>query len=862
MSRKERDAILAAWFPFSFVDNWPEIKLDSATSPRTSSHEQTVSRPLVLLAAALTCGVVADAWLDLPLTCWLLALGILLTGWLGTWIARRDAWGSIVLLLAVASLGGGWHHSYWNFYPSTELSLSLTPQKQPIALQGWVTDYPRFLPAPSDPSPYEFQRPNQWKVPFRVTMVRSGTTWETVSGETDIYVSGDKLSVGPGESITVFAQATRPEEVLNPGEFNFANWSRSRRRRILLRCNFPECLQPNGQASQASIWDPIQVWRQLIDGKLTAAIPPSLNGLAETIFLGRRERLDDATDDAFRQTGTVHILALSGLHLGILAFVAYHLLRWIPAPIWFPGLALLLLTIGYVLLVDARPPIVRASILVATFCLATILFRRHAFWNTLALAWIVVVCWNPTEIFQAGTQLSFVAVATLAWLANVQRQFRRVDPLTKLIAETRPWPIKLFHKSGRLIGLTLVASLVVWLITLPLVLIHFHTASPWTIVLSPILGVLMTFALIGIVVLLGAAIAVPFLTPDFSQFLSLPLAGLEGLVTLTQQHAQLTIWTAGPALWWVIGFYVGLGLMAFLIACRGFPRRWAVALAACWLAVGFGQGIVQTQTSQAREDLVCTFVSVGHGTCVLVELPGGQNLLYDCGRLGSPRRATESLSAVLWDKGISHLEAVIISHDDADHFNGLPGILDRFSVGAVYCSELMVKTPGHLAATLLDDIRARNIPLRTLSAGKRLKTHPDVDLLVLHPTRKGVLGRDNANSLVVLVEYQGRRILLPGDLESPGTEVVALEQPIDCDVVMAPHHGSQRSNPELFYAWCHPEWIIVSSGSPNVASHEAGKGSPRWLNTAAAGRIEIRLPGNGGPLAIQSLRPGTSNLRD
>lgn len=846
----------------SFVDKRLEIKLDSAASARTSIRERTVSRPLVLLAPALTVGVVLDAFFDLPLGGWLFTLWLLMASWLAAFFFRRDAAGSVALLLAVASFGGLWHHVYWNIYHANELSLSLTPQKQPMALRGWVTDYPRFLPAPLDRSPYEFELPNQWKVPFQITTVRNGTTWETATGETEIYVSGDELSLRPGESITVFAQATRPGGALNPGEFDFAKWSRGRRRGIMLRCNFPECLQPTGQPRQLSFWNPIQAWQQFIDEKLSAAVPPHLEGLAETVFLGRRERLKDATDDAFRQTGTVHLLALSGLHLGILALIAYQMLRWIPAPVWFPGLALLVLTVGYVLLVDARPPIVRAAILVGTVCLGTMLYRRHSFWNTLGLAWIVVICWNPTEIFQPGTQLSFVAVATLAWLASMQRHFRTVDPLKKLIAETRPMPIKLLKRARNILGMAAVASMAVWLTTLPLVLVHFHTASPWTILLSPILGVFMTLSLLGIVFLIGVTIVTPLAASVVSPTLSWPLSGLEQIVTLTQEHARLTFWTAGPSMWWVIGFYVLLGMLAVLIVCRGLPLRWGMTTLAIWLAIGFGQTIVITQQSATRDEVICTFVSVGHGTCALLELPDGKNLLYDCGRLGSPSRATESLSSVLWEKGISHLEAVIISHDDADHFNGLPGILERFSVGTVYCSELMTKTSGHLAATLMEDFEARKIPVRTLSAGNRLKTHPDVHLTVLHPTRKGVLGRDNANSLVLLIEYQGRRILLPGDLESPGTEAVVLEQPIDCDVVMAPHHGSKRSNPVQFYAWCQPEWIVVSSGSPDIENPTTGEGSPIWRNTATGGRVEIRLTADGQLPQVKSWLPASPKLRN
>src|SRR5690606_29944679 len=169
-------------------------------------------------------------------------------------------------------------------------------------------------------------------------------------------------------------------------------------------------------------------------------------------------------------------------------------------------------------------------------------------------------------------------------------------------------------------------------------------------------------------------------------------------------------------------------------------------------------------------------------------------------------------SAVLWSRGITHLDAVVLSHADADHYNALPELLRRFSVGVVYVSPVMFHREPESVLALRKAIEEHGIPLKTIDSRQTLRLSGDARCRVLHPPRRGVPGSDNANSIVLALEYAGRRILLPGDLETPGLEDVLEEEPLPTDVVMAPHHGSARSNPRGFAAWATPAWVVISGG--------------------------------------------------
>jgi competence protein ComEC len=331
--------------------------------------------------------------------------------------------------------------------------------------------------------------------------------------------------------------------------------------------------------------------------------------------------------------------------------------------------------------------------------------------------------------------------------------------------------------------------------------------------------------------------------------LALPLAWvcnaslglIQWLVETAHSLPGSHFWVPGPSNWWLIVFYAAIGLAAAFPRLR--PRlRWSAALVAVWIAVGLCVPLFRGRPAQ----LNCTFLSVDHGLATMIELPSRAVMLYDAGRLSSPESATEAVSGALWSRGLTHIDAVVLSHADADHYNALPGLLERFSVGVVYVSPVMFDKERAGIRMLKAAIERAGVPIREIHAGDCLPGGDGCRLFVLHPPEQGMLlATDNANSIVLDVEYRAKRILLTGDLEPPGLNEVVAEEKLHCDVLLAPHHGSRQSDPAKLAAWSKPDWLVISGGrklvnpQPTIAAYRA-VGS-ECLQTCRRGAIRIHV---------------------
>jgi competence protein ComEC len=268
-------------------------------------------------------------------------------------------------------------------------------------------------------------------------------------------------------------------------------------------------------------------------------------------------------------------------------------------------------------------------------------------------------------------------------------------------------------------------------------------------------------------------------------------------------------WLPAPPAWWVLIFYAVMAATLFL------PQgRTVSSLRLGWIA-GWLVIALMLATAAAEMDagsIEATFVDVGHGTCVVMRFAEDEVWLYDCGRLGNDTGSSRGIDVALWSLGVTGLQGVYLSHADADHFNALPGVLKRFSVAEIITPPGMLDEPEPALRKVRDAIHDSGAVVRELASGAQWTCRGHA-VSVLHPPPERLSGSDNANSLVLRIDCGGKTLLLPGDLEPPGTRMlIRAQRPPPGGVLMAPHHGSLRMDAASVLQWSRPGETIVSGG--------------------------------------------------
>jgi competence protein ComEC len=304
-------------------------------------------------------------------------------------------------------------------------------------------------------------------------------------------------------------------------------------------------------------------------------------------------------------------------------------------------------------------------------------------------------------------------------------------------------------------------------------------------------------------------------------------------------------WLPAPPTAGVMVFYAVLAASLWWrrgIAVFCFRLVWIIG----WILIAHW---ICTQPAALPQDTIeATFVDVGHGTSVVLRFGRDDVWLYDCGRLGNDTGSSRDIDAALWSLGVCRLQGIFLSHADADHYNALPGLLRRFTAAQIITPPGMLqKREGTLAAAR-QAIQRAGVPLRELCRGDQIVT-PRSKLNVRHPPGQRLPGSDNANSLVLQIDHAGKTLLLPGDLEPPGTQMLINQpRPPAGGVLMAPHHGSVAKESRAVLQWSRPRETVVSGGRRamrmEVEEMLAITGSGVFV-TAKVGAIRVRLDPNG-----------------
>ena len=814
---------------------------------KSKSRQNVVGRlvpivkvPFLLPLLAAVAGIVVDRLLSFSMLHWFTgSIAFSALAWAGILFDKRKA-NIVFLSMATVCIFASWHHRCWSMFPIDEVAFVAsddpTADDIPICVEVIARSQPQIVRAVDDPFSTV---PSSDRTVFsaEVQQIRSGRQWRPASGLTRITVLGHLTNVGVGDRIRLFGAIRQISGPMNPGERDFQKFARADRRLCQIHTIYPDCVT---MLAKKTSGPKLQIVRTHFSATLAKFLNPRNQALISALLLGIRDGLPESTKEAFFRTGTMHLLAISGLHIGILAWAFFFFARRDILPYRFVLLFAMLAMLLYALLAESRPPVLRATILVQVVCLSWLARRRMNAFNSLALAGLILLALNPAEIFRIGTQLSFLAVFSLCVLARVFVPTIVEDPLDRLINRTRPIHLKILHRFRRKLAALVIASLVVWLVTLPLSMYYFHLVTPLAVFLNVILLPLVAACLMSA---LGLILAADLFIP-----LATVLAGacnlcsdlLQSTVNVALQLPISHFWVPGPHLFWLLLFYAAAAVCCF---AKWRPnRRWTFLLIGFWHLLPLVVDMAESRTSD--ESVECTFVCVGHGTAALIELPGNKHMLYDCGHLGKAKTGVEAVSAVLWSRGVRHLDAIVISHADADHYNALPGIIDRFSIGTIYVGEQMFNQSSAQLDILQSTIKANRIPLKTVTQDIMFSLeHAEAGLSIIHPPAGSDFGSDNANSLVMLAEFQDKRLLLSGDLEKDGLESMTMLPALRCDVLMAPHHGSPNSFPRRMLDWTNPSYVVISADNNKYPIQESryGETGATLFHTGVHGAVTVRM---------------------
>ncbi len=620
--------------------------------------------------------------------------------------------------------------------------------------------------------------------------------------------------------------------------------------------------------------------------------------ILKAVLIGIRSGISSETNDLFAATGLSHLLAISGLHVGIVAACAFFLFYRLAAffkPLllraWGKKAAALLTLVpvfGYGLLAGMSPSTQRAVLMATIVLLGLLVERDHEPFNTLALAAWGILIVHPPALFSISFQLSFASV--LAILAG-----------TTLLLPHLPKPLGWRER----LLLPIFVSACATIGTLPLVMFYFQRVSIVGLAANAVVVPMMSLLVIPIG-LMGGAVHLLHL-PGASLFFGVACHLLDVVLQLVRWLAAIpwaSIVTIRPTVFELVWFGALLGLSFRTLRLRAFSRRskhcadrgdfqkgafsfpsvetnppgakpqnlflrwaWVVVIVVGIADVGFWLNERFLHT-----DLRVTVLDVGQGLSLLVEEPGGRVMLIDGGGLPDSTAFDTGRNIVapaLCARKILSIDRVVLTHPDSDHLNGLLYVLSHFSVGELWTNGRSSPDPAY--ERFRDIVHRKSIPLVegdtvptvvNESGITMVRLHPDPAFLPPQPPRKSP--DTNNFSLVLSLRMGEIGFLFPADIEKPAESwlVAHAAGRLGSTVLVAPHHGSKTSNSQAFIDAVRPDIVVFSAGTnryiphPDVLERYRLAGC-RMVSTADCGAVMMRTDGR--RLELQFYQPHARN---
>jgi competence protein ComEC len=792
--------------------------------------------PLIPLTLAWSAGIVVDRLAPVAPLLAALVAATALTAWMLR--NRNDSLRALFpLWIAIAAVGALRHHVYLHATPADDVRFRATAEGAIVHLRG-IIDREPSMQRGKDSALRTFPAQDATRFVLRATAIELTGDEMPASGLVQVHVAARMEKVHVGDEVHLIGTLKLADGPSNPGGQDYAGYLRDQG--ISAQMNVPptpQAVMLVRQGWPATFFGWLAVVRDWGATTLGAWLPPRQQALAQALLLGDGSAMTGDDWEKYLRTGVIHVLAISGQHLVVLAAFFGFLGRFVPIRRRTLAIAIAAVLLGYALLTGGRPPAMRAAWAVLLYS-GGIVFRRPVMpANVLAFAWLGVTILNPTDLFNTGCQLSFLAVAVLYWGTSwLQRESD--DPLEKLLDQSRSPLTRFALLLLRWLAVQYAMNALVWLAVAPLVAGRFHVLSPSALLLGPPIVWLSSLALLfGFGLLLFSPIAL--LAAPFAELARLCLAGCEWLVDLGIRIPGSFQFVADLPGWWLGVFYA---VLIALLVLPSVQARWR------WIAVGstawLGLGVLITFGMLRSAELRIAFLDVGHGGCTVIETPDGKVRIYDAGSLAGPDVTRRHIAPYLWHRGIRRIDALMLSHADLDHYNGAGSLAERFAIGTVVTAPSFPErtTPG--AQETIASLKGRGIPFRIVKAGDAWE-EAGVAWHVLHPNEQGPEGPENVRSLTLRLKTAGLSLLLTGDLEGDGLARVLKMPASPVDVVQAPHHGSRLSNVPALAAWATPKLVAVNQAMPKGKQVDPyAKHGGRLWSTWREGTITILRVGD------------------
>ncbi len=600
-----------------------------------------------------------------------------------------------------------------------------------------------------------------------------------------------------GRRISVKGTLELPAGAGNPGCFD---------RRLYLRGQKVTAVMTAGSLETGDVERPllngIHRIRDRFRDSLAAGMKEENLAFINAMLFGDKAMLDEDEYEAFQKNGTAHVLAVSGLHIGMI----YSLLSMIAGAVGlkrrgYPNLVIFLLLTGYAVMAGCSPSVVRALTMIALHVISKLIHRRYDMLSAACFTSSVMLFYEPYMLFSTGFQMSFLAILVIAFLFPLIEDIKapaavkgQLLPVIMIQAGMAPYSMYMFN--------------------------YFSAASF-------IANVPVVF-LAGITVPMGV-IAMPFslLIPRSAGLFASALDVSCGLMRTVND----IFYAGGAASFTVVSPPLTL-LTVFYAALFAFSSEWVririirkdrTALGSVLLIMVLCLVIFNGAFRNGFREADCVFVDVGQGSCVHLRTPSGKNILIDGGGrpvFGSGKEAEKYdfdvgekiVMPYLLKNGTGKVDLAMVTHPDADHFKGIVSLCRLGMVEKLGIHENL----GEEAEDIMKETGMAGEDIIIFRTGDELKEE-GFALRVMGPVEEG--GSENGDSMVSRAVYDGFSVLVTGDIDE-GAEaslcrVYGGGGGLASDVVSVPHHGSAYSSTEDFIRACSPKAAVIQVGKNN-----------------------------------------------